>query len=578
VTLAQGQAIGAYEIMERIGQGGMATVYKAYQPEQDRYVAIKMLHQTYLSDTILRQRFEREAQIVGGLTHAHILTVYDYAQHQDQPYLVMKLIDGVSLKAVLNKGALELDAIFRILDPIASALDYAHAQGILHRDVKPSNILLEQGITPYLTDFGLARFVMAGESSLSHDIFIGTPFYVSPEQGSGDKTLTARADLYSFGVVMYELLVGQVPYNAGTTFAVIHDHIYKPLPLPSLFNPNLTPSVEYVLVKALSKQPEERYASAAELVAALRDAVNTSGMKALKVKKQIPPGFPGAETPIMRLTPGSDTSLLPRTDTRTNPRRRLSRRVAWSAGIVLVIALIGVSLFVLRRADNRPPPPTLYSVPISNLDTARANAAANPTNPSAQLAYLRAVLSSPNYTESEQFFTSERIITNALPDMESPIIFLMSAADLARGLNKPNEAFALYAEALIRGQDSNFYEAIRATAGEYMYRAAIDPDALNPLQIRRINSNQRFDDSPLVKALIARALMNDNRLIIAEIVLSRPDVRDSAMPEIHLITGELRQADGIPGRARLEYELALNVPDAPAWITARANELIRSLN
>lgn len=577
MTIAQGQAIGAYEIIERIGQGGMATVYKAYQPEQDRYVAIKMLHQTYLTDTALRLRFEREAQIVGGLRHPHILPVYEYAHHHDQPYLVMKLIDGISLKAVLNKGALELDAIWRIVTPIADALDYAHAQGVLHRDIKPSNILLDGGITPYLTDFGLARFVVAGESSLSHDVFIGTPFYVSPEQGSGARQLTSRTDLYSFAVVLYELFVGQVPYNAGTTFAVIHDHIYKPLPLPSLFNPNLTPSVESVLIKALSKQPDERYPTARALVDTLRNTVNQSGLKALKIKQQLSPGFQGTETPIVAAPIRSDTALLARFDTRPASSRRRARAVVLSAGVALLIAFIAAGIIVTRERAASAPSMALYDVPISNLDTARANVAANPTNPSAQLAYLRSVLVSPNYTASEQYFTAERIITNALPNMDDPIRFLMSAADIARDFNKANEAFVLYAEALTRA-DSATFTAIRTTAAAYMYEAAIEPQLLNALQIRRMNSNPHYDAVPLVKALLARALISDERLIIAGIALNRPSVRDSAFPEIRLIIGEWRAAENNAGRARVEYQVARDTPDAPAWVIERANALLAALS
>jgi serine/threonine protein kinase len=216
--LVTGQRVGPYEIIARIGQGGMATVYKAYHPQLDRFVAIKMMQPTFVIESNFRTRFEREARIVGGLEHPHILPVYDFAEYEGQPYLVMKLIEGSSLKTVLSQGPLEPDDLMMVLPPIASALDYAHHQGVLHRDIKPSNILIDQRATPYLTDFGLARasHQINDNNMISQDMFIGTPYYVSPEQGMGERDLTAQSDLYSLGVVLYELLTGRVPFDSGS--------------------------------------------------------------------------------------------------------------------------------------------------------------------------------------------------------------------------------------------------------------------------------------------------------------------------------------------------------------------------
>jgi serine/threonine-protein kinase len=573
--LAQGQAVGAYEIVERIGYGGMATVYKAYQPSLERYVAIKMMHHAYLVDEVLRARFEREAQIVGSLNHPYILPIYDYAQHEGQPYLVMKHIDGVSLKVVLSQGALEMSDVFRILDAIASALDYAHGEHILHRDIKPSNILLDKQGAPYLSDFGLARFMLAGESSLSHDIFIGTPFYVSPEQGAGEPNLSPRADLYSLGVVMYELVVGQVPYNAGATFAVIHDHIYKPLPLPTLFNPNLPPGVEAVLVKALSKRPEDRYASAGAMIGALREAVAGSHLRSFQVKRQIPPGFPAGsvETPVVSLPPRSDTTLLPRDQT----QHQLPKR--WIAlGAAAALILIGILALAFLR-PNFGSSYTLYPVTQVELPAARETATANPSDAETQLSYLQAIFLSPDYNTSERYAAVERLIDDVLARMDDPVRFLMTAADIARQAGEPTAAFALYAQTLTEiTPESQSYAPVRAIAGEYMYNVAITTGALNPLQIRRINSDPRLQQSPLTNALIARALITDERLRIAEIALNRALEQSSTLAETHLIIGELRQAANSPARARAEYELAANLPDAPAWVKTRAAELIRSLS
>ncbi len=276
MTFAIGETVGAYLITERLGQGGMAAVYRAYHAKLDRYVAIKVLHPAYRDDTNFLARFQREAQIVARLEHPHIVPIYDSADHEGQPYLVMKFIDGQTLKAQQSEAPLALAAIVPLMTAIGGALTYAHEQGVLHRDIKPSNILLEKVGTPYLADFGLARMVGAGESTMSQDMMLGTPQYISPEQAQGVPELDAGTDIYSLGVVLYELLVGRVPFSADTPYAIVHDQIYAPLPLPSLVNPAVPPAIENVLLKALAKERHDRYESAVQMVTALRVAVEES--------------------------------------------------------------------------------------------------------------------------------------------------------------------------------------------------------------------------------------------------------------------------------------------------------------
>jgi serine/threonine protein kinase len=281
MALQEGQNLGAYRVLAQLGQGGMATVYKAYHPKLDRYVAIKMVHQAFLEDPAFVTRFEREAQIVASLDHPHIVPVFDFAEHNGQPYLVMKYIEGSTLKAQLSKGALPLERIIPLMTDIADALDYAHKRGVLHRDIKPSNIVIDTNNVAYITDFGLARIAETGESTLSQDVLLGTPHYISPEQAMGRRDLDARTDLYSLGVVLYELVVGRVPFSADTPYAIIHDHIYRALPLPSKVNPDIPAQVETVLLKALAKDPADRYQSAAEMVQAFTSAVQSAGMNTL---------------------------------------------------------------------------------------------------------------------------------------------------------------------------------------------------------------------------------------------------------------------------------------------------------
>jgi serine/threonine-protein kinase len=268
-----GQNVGPYRVTEQLGQGGMATVYKAYHANLDRYVAIKVMHMAFGEDPTFLERFKREAQIVARLEHPHIVPVYDFATQEKQPYLVMKFIEGQTLKARLRKGYLSLQEIVQIMTAVASALDYAHHRDVLHRDVKPSNMILDRDGTPYLTDFGLARVASSGESTLSQDMMIGTPHYISPEQARGGVRLGPGTDIYSLGVVLYELVVGRVPFTADTPFAIVHDHIYKPLPLPTRVNPKVSPRIETVLLKALAKEPADRYKSAGEMMTAFKSAI-----------------------------------------------------------------------------------------------------------------------------------------------------------------------------------------------------------------------------------------------------------------------------------------------------------------
>ena len=183
------ETIGQYRILDHLGKGGMATVFKAYHPRLDRIVAIKMIHPHFLDDPGFVSRFEREAQIVAKLDHPNIVQVYDYAEHNGQPYIVMKYIEGSTLKDVLDEGALGIDDVMHVLDGVVAGLDYAHGRNVLHRDLKPSNIMLDMEGAPYLSDFGLARLT-GGASTISVDMMIGTPHYMSPNKPTGCSTST----------------------------------------------------------------------------------------------------------------------------------------------------------------------------------------------------------------------------------------------------------------------------------------------------------------------------------------------------------------------------------------------------
>ena len=272
MTLIPGQTIGPYRVVEQIGRGGMATVYKAHQPALDRFVALKVLPAHLAEDPGFRERFRAEAVTIAQLRHPNILHVFDYGAEEGLHYLVTEFVDAGTLADRIGTP-LSPDYVTGVLRPIAAALDYAHGHGVVHRDVKPSNVLLEQDGTPVLSDFGLARMLMSALPRLTRTgAVVGTPEYMAPEQAVGEEA-GAPADRYALAVIAYELLTGSVPFSAETPLATLLAHAHQPLPLPRAQNPRLTPGAESVLLKGLAKRPADRYPSATTFVDALSAAL-----------------------------------------------------------------------------------------------------------------------------------------------------------------------------------------------------------------------------------------------------------------------------------------------------------------
>jgi len=266
-----GESVGAYKIQELLGQGGMATVYKAYHPALDRYVAIKVMDATLGKEKDFIERFKREARVIAKLDNTHIVPVYDFDEHDGQPYIVLKFIDGQTLKDRMRQSPLSNPEILEMVIAVGDGLQYAHERGVLHRDTKPSNVLIAGDGKIYLTDFGLAR-ITESASNLTGDMLLGTPHYISPEQAINAEHLDEGTDIYSFGVMIYEMVVGRLPYDSDSVMSIIEDHIHTPPPLPRLVKPEIPRDVEAVLLKALAKKRSERFDKVASLVKAFKKA------------------------------------------------------------------------------------------------------------------------------------------------------------------------------------------------------------------------------------------------------------------------------------------------------------------
>ncbi|MHB8630172.1 MAG: serine/threonine protein kinase [Aggregatilineales bacterium] len=262
---------GRYEILELIGEGGSAAVYKARQIQLDRLVAVKVLHSFLVADTQFSARFEREARLIARLHHPNIIQVYDFQAIPAERlyYMVVELIVGSSLDKYLAKSetatmALSLSETLRISRDIANALNYAHEQGVIHRDIKPANVMFEHGQRVVLTDFGIARMV-AQSSITARNSLLGTPSYMAPEQCLGQPG-DARADIYSLGIMMYEMATGRLPFSATSPMAMIMEQVHTLAPLPDTVTPDLPLAVSHFIMHCLEKQPGRRFQSTHELL------------------------------------------------------------------------------------------------------------------------------------------------------------------------------------------------------------------------------------------------------------------------------------------------------------------------
>lgn len=330
--------IGRYEILQELGQGGMAIVYLARDPLIKRQVAIKVLPRQFTFDPQFKTRFQREAEVIATLEHSSIVPVYDFGEHDDQPFIVMRYLSGGTLADRIGKGALPVNEIATLFQRIGAAVDYAHSKGVIHRDIKPGNILFDSQGEASLSDFGIAKIAEATSAYTGTGTMIGTPAYISPEQAQGEKNLTGRTDIYSLGVVLFESLSGELPFDADTPMGIAIAHIQKPVPSLLDRRPDLPPTFEGVIRKALDKDSTKRFATATALAQAIRDrgTMAESGTVVESVRGTVIESLPSQPKPVSVSTSVDST---PRIPFAPPPKKSALPRLLGAGGIVFALCL-----------------------------------------------------------------------------------------------------------------------------------------------------------------------------------------------------------------------------------------------
>jgi serine/threonine protein kinase len=403
--------LGNYEIVERLGRGGMAEVYRAYQVRLNRYVAIKVLHAFLADDPEFKSRFEKEAQNIGRLKHPNIVQVYDFVDESDSEtyYMVMELIDGPTLKELIFKlneqgELMPLPETLRIIREAASALAYAHSQKMIHRDVKPANLMLDSDRRVVLTDFGIAKIVTGVQFTASGGM-VGTPAYMAPEQGLGEAG-DERSDLYSLGVIFFQLVTGRLPYDGDSPLAVILKHLNEPIPSARALNPQISEEIDGVIRRLIAKNPDDRYQSAVELIADLERIERGEPIAAGS-----PLRLPDQEMPGDRPVLIQDTQpLKPIPDDRVSQGGRRGWLLMFGGGgllLVLVAALLlGPALLgsIAEPTPTETPAPTLTFTPAISptprLPTDTPSPVPTPRSPETTLLEIAAPSETPTQTNT----------------------------------------------------------------------------------------------------------------------------------------------------------------------------------
>ncbi|MBT7189320.1 MAG: protein kinase [Anaerolineae bacterium] len=602
MSFTTGENVGSYRIMEKLGRGGMATVFKAYHASLDRYVALKVLHPAFLEDPNFLARFQREARLVAKLEHQNIVPVYDFADHEEQPYLVMKYVEGETLKAHLNRGRLSPELVWDVVNAVGAGLAHAHNEGILHRDIKPSNVIVANDGRIYLADFGLARIAQMGESTLSSDMIMGTPQYISPEQAKGEKNLDNRTDIYSFAVMLYEMVVGQVPFSSDTPFSIIHDHIYSPLPLPHLVNPSVPDEVERVLLKALAKERDDRHENVEALSQAFKqawedsnvdmaDVTMTSPIRYVAPAPTPPPTVPPVATVVQEAKVEEATLPPEKTKIAEKPKKKKRNWWAFIAVVVLLFAAIAFAIStlgqdnLLNSLENEIPNEELPLPPLNeegeaplpmgeethpDILAARKDVGENPDDPYAHRDLALALLD--NSERKNQLVYKELSLAADLAGDDLRFFEDTGFAFMDRGAFTASAAMFLRATKISQevGEDAEWFISL---FHETAYKAASQPEMPNYLPFEEIGKI----DEPMMLIVQARHTFyhgdpEDAMGLLNEVKRIKP-----GFPEALLFEGEIHARRKNADEARQVFEILLADLGTPEWIVVEAENALSQL-
>jgi serine/threonine protein kinase len=365
MPITTGTVLGRYRLLEKAGVGGMSEVWKAEDETLKRTVAVKVILGPVAADSTFRERFLREARLVAGLEHPNVLPVFDYGSAtidgEEVPYLVMPLVAGGSLKGRVAGPAPPALAVIW-LSAIASALDHAHAKGILHRDVKPGNVLMDSQGRPLLADFGLACSAEVSSGLTATGTVLGTPLYMAPEQATG-AVLSGHADQYALAVIAFELLAGRVPFTADSPLGVLHQHVAAPPPPLSSVLPGTAPAVDAVLARGLSKKPADRFDSCGAFVAALGAALAVPG--AITTVPRDVDGQSQVRTVISAPAIDAEALAAPASETKKPKETQpdLTRGAKLILAALLLLSAGGGTYLFLRPAPPKSPPASSEPAP-----------------------------------------------------------------------------------------------------------------------------------------------------------------------------------------------------------------------
>ena len=478
----------------------MAAVYRAFDPALDRDVALKILPRHFAGDPEFSARFQREAKVIARLQHVHILPVHDFGQEDDYTFIVMPFIETGTLADLLKGRPLPLPQILKIISQVGDALSYAHQSGIVHRDIKPSNILIDERGNCLLTDFGVAKMVEATVQLTQTGAIIGTPAYMSPEQIMGER-VDGRSDLYSLGVVLFEMATGRQPYRAETPPAVFVKHLHDPLPMPRSLNPDIPEAIERVILKTLAKQPTGRFQTATDLVQALEAAILETTRRPAQMPErnrsvlatlaEEPSGL-DIETPSspppprIPLRPPSTPDRPPQTKQPT-----LFPRWGWALaalGILAGIAVIGlIGLFLIRLL------PGFGGTPAAGLPEAQASMTATP-QPAPQATTTPA---SPTQPPAETAAPLPILGSTQVSPEDGMLLLYIPAGEFLMGAS-PGDPDSSDSEKPRHKVLLDGFWIDRTEVTNRMYRLCVNADECNPPERRSSFDDPNQVDQPVV--------------------------------------------------------------------------------